>query len=142
MRARVTRPPKDTLRFTGPATASRCARGGGGGGVVFEGVIGGNGVMVWLRTPDSVAAVTWPVLQRGDTVSPGGATIAARYLVGEIAHGAAMDSGSVAVTRSGRALTLRAGASGVEVPIGRVGLEVTFEAVSVGSDTVSCTARP
>jgi hypothetical protein len=139
MRARVTRPPKDTLRFTASATASRCARGGG---VILQGVTGGNGVMVWLRTPDSVAAVTWPVLQRGDTVSPRGATIAARYLLGDIAHGAAMDSGSVTVTRSGRALTIRASATGLEVPIGRVGLEVTFDAMAVGSDTVSCTPRP
>jgi hypothetical protein len=134
---RVIRPPKDTVRFTAPATASHCARGGG---VVLEGATGGNAAMAWLRTPDAVAAVTWPLLQRGDTVSPRGATIAVRYLLGDIAHGATMDSGSVVVTLTAHALTIRASGTGLEAS--RLGLEVTFDAVPVGSDTVPCAPRP
>ena len=140
VRARVTRPPKDTVRFTAPASASRCARGGG---VVLQGSTGGNGAIAWLRTPDSVAAVTWPVLQRGDTVSPRGVTTAVRYLLGDIAHGAAMDSGTVAVTRTAHTLTVRASGTGLEASIGRITMEVTFEAVPVGAglDTISCLPR-
>jgi hypothetical protein len=73
--------------------------------------------MAWLRTPDSIAAVTWPVLQRGDTVSPRGATIAVRYFLGDVAHGVVMDSGSVAVTRDGRRCGKGEGYSDLEFAI-------------------------
>lgn len=82
------------------------------------------------------------MLQRGDTVSPRGAKIAIRYMLGEVAHGAVMDSGTVGVTRTAYALTLRASGTGQEAPVGRVAFELTFEAVPVGSDTVSCASRP
>ena len=138
MRALVTRLGHDTVRFAAPATASRCARAGG---IVLQGVTGGNGALAWLRTPDSVAGGSWPLLQRGDTVSPRGATIAIRWVVGDIAHGAAFDSGTVAVTRTARDVTVRASGTGMEASIGRVALQATFAAVPVGSDTVTCASR-
>jgi hypothetical protein len=143
-RARIIRLPKDTVQFTVPATASRCARGGG---VVLQGSSGASGAIVWLRTPDSVVSAPpprsppWPLLQRGDTVSPRGVTVAVRFLLNEIAHGVAMDSGTVAVTRTANALTVRASGSGLEASIGKVALDVSFDAVRLGSDTASCATR-
>lgn len=138
MRALVTRSPKDTVRFAARATASRCVRGSG---VVLQGTTGGNGALAWLRTPDSVAAGAWPLLQRGDTVSRRGATVAVRYLQGDVAHGASFDSGTVMVTRSDNTVTIQAGGGGLEASVGRVALEVTFAAVPLGSDTVICAFR-
>lgn len=138
MRAVVTRSPKDTTRFAAPATASRCVRGGG---ILLQATTGGNGVLAWLRTPDSIAAGPWPLLQRGDTVSRHGATIAVRYVQGDIARGAAFDSGSVVVTPKDRTVTIHASGGGMEASVGHVALEVTFEAVPLGTDTVSCAAH-
>jgi len=82
VRAFVTRPPKDTVRFTAPAIASQCV-GGVGHGFLFRGSSGGDGAILWLRTPDSLALGTWPLVQRGDTVSLRGGTVGVRFMVGE-----------------------------------------------------------
>jgi hypothetical protein len=138
VRALVTRLGKDSMRFTTPATARRCAHGGG---VVLQGATGGNGAIAWLRTPDSLAAGSWVLLQRGDTVSRRGATLAVRWVAGDIARGAALDSGRVAVVRTARDITVRASGSGLEASIGRVMLEATFAAVPLVPDTVTCAPR-
>lgn len=135
MRALVTRLGKDTARFTAPATARHCAHGGG---VVLQGATGGNGAIAWLRTPDSLAAGPWPLLQRGDAVARRGATLAIRWIAGDVAQGAALDSGTVAVARTARDITVRASGSGLEASIGRVMLEARFAAVPLGPDTVTC----
>ena len=141
----MTRPPKDTTRFEAPARASRCSGGGGSraGGVILRGSRAGNGAVAWLRTVDTVASGAWPLLQRGDTVSLRGATVAVRYMVKEMAHGFTLDSGSVAVRRNGRVLTVVARGVGLESAItGRVWLEASFDAVPIGADTVPCRPRP
>jgi hypothetical protein len=97
--------------------------------------------VVWLRTPDSLMAGTWQLLQRGDTVSPRGATVGARFIVGDVAHGVALDSGTVAVGRADGAFSVTASGTGFEVGAGRVALEASFEAVPVGPDTVPCVPR-
>lgn len=97
--------------------------------------------MVWLRTPDSLAAGTWQLLQRGDTASRRGATVGARFMVGDVAHGVALDSGTVAVGRTGGAFSVTASGTGLEGAAGRVTVEASFEAVPVGPDTVSCVPR-
>jgi hypothetical protein len=61
---------------------------------------------------------------------------------GSILFWSVMDGGSVAVTPSAHALTIHASGTGLEAPIGRMTLEVTFDAVPVGSDTVPCAPRP
>lgn len=142
VRALVTRPPKDTVRFTAPAIASQCV-GGTGRGLLVRGSIGGNGAILWLRTPDTLAAGTWPLLQRGDTVSPRGATVGVRFMVGDVAHGVALDSGEVTVSVLRPAVTLVARGAGLAVAAaGRVAAEVAFDAVPVGADTVSCRSQP
>jgi len=100
-------------------------------------------VVVWLRAADAVASGAWPVLQRGDTLSPRGATVAVRYMVKEMSHGFTLDSGSVDVRRDDSVLMVVARGSGLESVItGRVWLQASFDAVPVGADTVPCRPRP
>lgn len=145
VRALVTRPPKDTTRFEAPARASRCSGRDSSRihGVLLRGSRTGNGVVIWLRSPDTVASGAWPLLQRGDTASPRGATVAVRYMVKEIPHGLTLDSGAVDVRRDDRGLTVVARGAGLESAImGRVRLEASFDPVPLGTDTVPCRPNP
>jgi len=142
LRAFVVRAPKDTVRFTVPALASQCV-GGIWRGVLVRGSSGGNGALVWLRSADSLTTGTWPLLQRGDTVSTRGATVGVRFMLGQIAHGVALDSGDVTVNAVHPAVTLTVRGAGIAVAAaGRVTAEVRVDAVPVGMDTVSCRAHP
>ncbi len=130
------------MRFEASASARPCG-GAGTVGVVLQGASGGNGVLVWLRSPDSLAPGDWPVVQRADTAARRGAVVGVRFMVGNIAHGAPLDSGTVAVTRAGALLSVRARGSGLEVTgAGRVDVDASFESVPLGSDTVPCQAKP
>lgn len=137
VRVSVARLPKDTVRFEAPARARRCS--GSRRGILLQGASGGNGVAVWLRTPDSIASGPWPLLQRGDTVTSRGAIVGVRYTVGDYAHGAPLDSGAVRVTLTGGGVTLVARGSGLDgAAHGRLAVEATFDAVPLEADTVSC----
>ena len=140
----MTRLGKDTLRFDAPVRAYRCTgpRAQIRGGLLLQGVNGSNGVVVWLRTPDSITTGAWPLLQRGDTVSPRGATVGVRFLIGEAARGAPLDSGTVWVTRADSAVALVARGAGTEtLTPTRLAVEATFDAVPVSPDTVSCRSQ-
>lgn len=138
MRARVVRPPKDTVTFTAPARANHCSAGG----VLLRGATGGNGVVVWLRTPDSVRGGPWPLLQRADTVSPRGGTVGVRFMIGDVAYGSTLDSGTVVVARAGGAPSVEVSGTALQGAAGRVALVATFDSVPLGPDTVSCKAQP
>src|SRR2546422_46002 len=120
--ALVTFPRQDTVRFEAPARARRCGGGPGKEGLLLQGSADGNGVMRSLRgsrggTP---AAGPWPLLQRGDTVSPRGATVGVRYMMKDVARGFALDSGVVEVRATGAVLTVVARGTGLETAeIGR-----------------------
>lgn len=134
----MTRPPKDTLRFEAAASAHRCARG-----MVVAGAARGNGVLVWLRSPDSIVAGEWSLLQRADTVSPRGATVGVRFSVAEVVRGVALDSGSVWVARAGPLFSVTARGSGLEAGgAGRVAVQAVFESVPVSADSAPCRAQP
>lgn len=138
VRAVATRLPKDTIRFTAPARAARCSVGTGGG-LLLEGSSGGNGVLVWLRASGPLEGGSWPLLQRGDTVSRRGATVGLRFMGGDVAYGVALDSGTVTLTDDSGLITLVVSGAGISVAAaGRVDAEATFDAVPVGADTVSC----
>ena len=146
IRALVARPPNDTIRFEAPAHATRCGGGTGRGGLLLQGSSNGNGMVVWLRATgggaDSLAGGTWPLLQRGDTVSPRGATVGVRYMFHEVAHGLSLDSGTVDVRETARAFTVVARGSGHEtMAAGRVALAASFDAVALEPDTASCQPR-
>jgi len=143
VRAVLVRPPHDTVRFTAPAVAHRCGRGAG---VLVEGIVGGNGVLLWARSGDSSVIGDFPPITRGDSTTPRGAMASFRFMLGEDARGVTFDSGSVMLTRSdGRqALEAQVRGSGLEPVAGqRVRLEATFAAVPLApaSDTASCTVR-
>ena len=140
----MTRSGKDTLRFEAPVRAYRCTgpRAHIGGGLLLEGVDDGNGIVVWLRTTDSITIGAWPLLQRGDTLSPRGATLGVRFMIGDAAHGAPLDSGTVWVTRADSAVALAARGTGTETLTStHMAVEATFDAVRVGRDTVSCRSQ-
>jgi hypothetical protein len=140
----LTRQAKDTLRIDAPVRAFRCTgpRAQIGRGLLLQGVNGGNGVVVWLRTTDSITIGAWPVLQRGDTLSPRGATVGVRFVTGDAAHGAPLDSGMVWVTRADSLVALVARGAGTETLTStRMAVEATFDAVPVGADTVSCRSQ-
>jgi hypothetical protein len=137
----MTRQGKDTLRIDAPARAVRCTgpRAQVGGGLLLQGVNGGAGVVVWLRSPDPIAVGAWPLLPRGDTLTPRGATVAVRFMMGDITHGAPLDSGTVWVTRADSAVALVARGTGSEtLSATRMVVEATFDAVRVGADTAAC----
>jgi hypothetical protein len=107
----------------------------------LQGSSEGNGVVVWLRGSgaDSLGGGPWPLLQRSDTVSPRGATVAVRYMMGDVAHGLPLDSGAVEVRKTGGVVTVVARGTGMETAAaGRVGLDASFDAVPLETDTVSC----
>jgi len=115
--------------------------------MLLQGSTGGNGVILWLRAGrgggDSLAAGPWPLLQRGDTVSPRGATVAVRYMLNEVAHGLPLDSGAVEVRQTGAVVTVVARGTGLEtMAAGRVALEASFDAVALETVTVSCRPGP
>lgn len=141
MRAVVARPHQDTIRFEAAAGAKRCGGVSGKWGLLLQGSRAGNGVLVWLRGrgADALAPGPWPLLQRGDTVSPRGATVGVRYMTSDVAHGLVLDSGAVEVRDTGRVVALVARGTGLEPSAGgRVALEAWFEAVRLEADTVSC----
>lgn len=137
MRAVVARA-RDTTRFDAPARANRC---GGGLGVLLRGTRAGDGVAVWLRTPDTLTSGAWPLLQRADTLSARGAVVGVRFMVGDGAHGVALDSGAVTVTRGDNTLAVAAKGTGFETVAGRVAVDVSSDPVPLDRDTVSCRRR-
>jgi len=138
----VTRPTLDTLRFEAPAAASPCGRAGH---VLLRGSEGGNGVLVWLRSADSLAGGEFPLLARGDSVASRGAVVAVRFMVGDAAHGFTLDSGAISLTRTTGSVSATARGSGSDIAPagapGRIALDASFQSVPLGSDTVACQVR-
>src|SRR5258706_7913229 len=92
--AMVAFPPRDTVRFSLPATTHRCADGRT---VLLEAVNPeGSGVLVRLHFRDSLVSGSYPVLAPGDTTTPG-AVVAVRYLLRDASHGFYFDTGAVQV---------------------------------------------
>ncbi len=96
--AMVAFPPRDTVRFSLPATTHRCADGRT---VLLEAVNPeGSGVLVRLHFRDSLVSGSYPVLAPGDTTTPG-AVVAVRYLLRDASHGFYFDTGAVQVRVAG-----------------------------------------
>jgi len=141
LRARIIRQSRDTLRFEAAAAANLCGRAVGDG-VVLQGSAHGNGVLIYVRSSDSVPSGEFPLMARADSTTARGAIVTARFQAGDLARGVVLDSGSVAVSRAGDVLTATARGAGAEVAgTGRVALTASFESVRMGPDTVQCTAR-
>ncbi|HEV8264311.1 MAG TPA: hypothetical protein VGQ06_05125 [Gemmatimonadales bacterium] len=148
LRATVVHPPPssavppDTIRFAVPAVAHRC---GHGRSLLLEGAgERGNGVLVLLRYGDSLTPGVFPVIALGDSLTLRGAAVAVRYMIRDVAHGLALDSGTVELRdlRGARdSVAARVGGAGLESAV-RVTLEAEYAAVPFAADTVPCRYRP
>lgn len=127
----------DTVGFRIPIRARRC---GDGHGVVLDGGQHGNGLLVWLRngvgSPDSG---TYSLLSRGDSAAPRGAITSIRYILGTVAHGIIVDSGTATLAREQPPYAVHVKGNGAEVAIpARRSVELTADNVPLESDTVNC----
>ena len=136
--ARIILPPHDTLKFSADASGRWCDLSRG---VLFEGAVESNGVLLWLHSGDSLVGGQYDMLGRGDTITPRGAIGAVRFIAQNSDRGVTLDSGAAVVTVSaapGRK-DIRVRGSGVDPSVGqRVVLEATFDAVPMVPDTVTC----
>jgi hypothetical protein len=138
LRAEVHRVGIDSARFEAAATAHRC---GSGHGVVLEAAARGNGLLVWLRFPDSLTPGSYQPLSRADTTIPRGAVTVVRWMQGDVAHGIVLDSGAVTVTPLAGHLTVRAQGSGLEYAgARRASVDAVFEQVVLAAETTGCGA--
>lgn len=130
----------DTVGFRIPVRARRC---GDGHGVVLDGGQHGNGLLVWLRngvgSPDSG---TYSLLSRGDSAAPRGAITSVRYILGTVAYGIIVDSGTATLARGQPPYTVHVKGNGAEVAIpGRRSVELTADKVPLAGDTVNCAVQ-
>lgn len=132
---------RDTVRFDAAVLAWRCA-GDAPAGVVLAGTQGGNGVLLWLRPGDSGLIGTYGPLPRGDTTAHRGAIVAARFMMGDVARGATLDSGVVTVTERAGRLGAAVRGGGLALPgATHVALDAEFERVPPPVDTGSCAVQ-
>ncbi len=127
----------DTVGFEVPVRARRCADDRG---VVLDGALHGNGFLVWLRDgtgpPDGGK---YPLLSRGDSTAPRGAIATVRYIVGTVAHGLIVDSGTAALTTEQPPFSVRINGNGAEAALsGRRAVQLTADRVALDRDTVNC----
>jgi len=138
--ATVAFPPRDTIRFSLPATTHRCTDGRT---LLLEAVSPeGNGVLVGLHVRDSLVAGSYPVVVPGDPTAPG-AVVAVRYLLRDAPHAFFFDSGAVQVRRERDKISGRADGSGVETGI-RTPTHIQYHDVALPAptDTVPCSFKP
>ncbi|HEX9704146.1 MAG TPA: hypothetical protein VGA20_02730 [Gemmatimonadales bacterium] len=144
LRAAVVRPLADTLRDTVRfATTAEAAQCDSGRGLVLDGVVGGNGVLVWVRPGDSTVAGEYTYATRLDSASRRSAVVAVRFVASDVSRGVTLDSGRLDVTERGGALSATARGSGLAYPgATRVAVEVDVLDVPIPRDTVSCARAP
>ena len=137
MRVRVLRDPKDSTVFTVAEVAHPCR----GGGVLFDAVNGGNGALVWIRSPH-VAPGAYPLLGRADSTTPLGALVAVRFIWHDIAHGFSVDSGTVALGTAGSWYQGRVQGSGTDIGLAsKATVDIRIDSVQPRRDTIACGAK-
>jgi hypothetical protein len=130
----------DTVGFRIPVRARRCANDHG---MVLDGAEHGNGLLVWLRDgvgqPDGG---NYPLLSRGDSGAPRGAIASVRYILGTVAHGLIIDSGTATLTRETPPYALHIKGNGTEVSMpARRSVELSADRVPLERDTVNCVVQ-
>jgi hypothetical protein len=139
LRATVIRPPKDTVRFGLPAVAHYCDDGRS---LLLQAASPlGNGMLVRLRYGDSLTAAVYPIIAPGDIVATRGAMGAVRYMIRDVAHALAVDSGVVAVRRGRRELDARMEGWGLDGSI-RTAVTVEYTKIPLAADAVQCGYQP
>lgn len=138
LQATIIRAHPDTVRFSAPAVARACA---GGRATLLEGAsLQGPGVLVLLRHGDSLTAGAYPLTALGDSTTIPGAHVAARYILGDVPHGFALDSGTIDLEgNAAEGWDARVRGRGLEGTV-RLGLEATFTGVPAApaGDSVAC----
>lgn len=125
--------------FTASGVLHACRRGG----VLFDAVNGANGVLAWVRGPGPLAAGSFPLLGRGDSVTPRGAVVAVRFISHDVAHGFPVDSGTLTLSSTGRWYRGRIQGSGTDLGNAMRGtVDVTIDSISPRPDTLACGAQP
>ena len=131
---------RDTVGFRIPVRARPCA---GTRGVVLDGALHGNGLLVWLRNgigPPNGG--NYPLLSRGDSAAPRGAIASVRYILGTVAHGLIVDSGTATLTRETPPYAVHLKGNGSEVSIpDRRSVELTADRVALEPDSVNCAVQ-
>lgn len=138
LEATIMRPPNDTIRFALPASAFACDDGRS---LLLQAASPlGNGMLIRLRYGDSLRSAAYPIVTPGDSVTQG-AAVAVRYTVRDAAHAFSVDSGAVAVQRSGGAIGARVAGSGLDGGI-RTVVTAAYANVPRAADTVACHYAP
>jgi hypothetical protein len=141
LQATVAFPPRDTVRFALTATARYC---GDRRSLLLESISPqGMGVLARLHYGDSLIAGSYPITAPGDSVTIPGAQVAVRYLVRDVTHGFAVDSGSAQLQLSAGTISVHIDASGLENAI-RTPTWIDFREVPLPAraDTVPCRYQP
>lgn len=127
----------DTAGFQVPVRARRC---GDDRGVVLDGALHGNGFLVWLHDGTGLPdGGNYTLLSRGDSSAARGAIASVRYIMGTVAHGLIVDSGTAVLAGESAPYTVHVTGSGAEVSIqGRRAVELTADRVPLARDTVNC----
>lgn len=131
--AKVRRPDSANVSFALPATAQRCPELPGT--ILLEAASEqGYGLVALLKGADSLM----PVLAHDDSLAPRGARVATRYMIRDMAHAFAADSGSVKVTRGrGDSISAALYGSGLDGGV-RAVIDARFTGLPVTSDTATC----
>jgi hypothetical protein len=138
MYVRIQRPTKDSTVFTATDAVHFCRRGG----VLFDAVAGANGVLAWVRSPTPLTTGSFPLLGRGDSLTPRGAIVAVRFIWHDVAHGFPVDSGTLTLTAAGRWYRGRIQGSGSDLGIAMRGtVDITIDSISARPDTLACGAQ-
>ena len=134
--ATIAFPPRDTVRFSLPATIHRC---GDGRTVLLEAVSAeGSGVLVRLHFRDSLVSGSYPVVAPGDTTAPG-AVVTVRYLLRDASRGFFFDTGAVQVRQEVGRVAGHIQGSGTETGIHTpTRIEYRDVPLPLATDTVPC----
>ncbi|HXO85971.1 MAG TPA: hypothetical protein VN803_10665 [Gemmatimonadales bacterium] len=137
--AMIAFPPKDTIRFSLPATSSWC---NDGHSLLVEALHPeGSGVLVRVRYRDSLTSDSVPIVLPDDTATVPAAVVGIRFFVHDTPRSYSLDSGRVHLQREGTNIRVTAGGIGVESAI-RIRAELESRDVPLGTDTVPCTYAP
>ena len=102
----------------------------------------GDGVLTLLRYGDTLASKTYSIINPTDQ-SALGAAIAIRYMVRDLPHLLALDSGSVALTLANNRISAKALGSGIENAVRtRATIDYTDVAEGTPGDSASCAPAP
>lgn len=139
LRGMIMFPPHDTIPFELAAVMYRCNVGHA---ILLEATsLDGSGVLLRIRSPDSLPPDSLPVIFPTDTATKVGASVAVRYFVHDTPHSTALDSGSVHLQHDSGGVAARIVGSGLENAI-RTPTRLQFRNVPWTADTVSCNYAP